>query len=80
MSLGKAVVSTSIGAEGIPCVSGVNCLIADQAAEFAAHALQLFRETTFRKEMGEEARKTARNYFDRSSIGRSLIEFYKGLR
>ena len=80
MSLGKAVVSTSIGAEGIPCVSGVNCLIADQAAEFAAHALQLFRETTFRKEMGKEARKTARNYFDRSSIGRSLIEFYKGLR
>ena len=79
MSLGKAVVSTSIGAEGIPCVSGVNCLIADQAEEFAAHALQLFREASFREEMGQEARKTARNYFDRASIGRSLIEFYKKL-
>ena len=79
MSLGKAVVSTSIGAEGIPCVSGVNCLIADQAEEFAAHALQLFREAAFREEMGQEARKTARNYFDRTSIGRSLIEFYKEL-
>jgi glycosyltransferase involved in cell wall biosynthesis len=79
MSLGKAVVSTSIGAEGIPCVSGVNCLIADLAKEFAAHALQLFREAAFREEMGQEARKTAGNYFDRASIGRSLIEFYKKL-
>ena len=36
MALGKAVITTTVGAEGIHCEDGKNILLADTAAEFAA--------------------------------------------
>jgi polysaccharide biosynthesis protein PslH len=44
MAMGAAIVSTSIGVEGLPVVDGVNCRIADDAASFAAATVALLKD------------------------------------
>jgi glycosyltransferase involved in cell wall biosynthesis len=60
MAAGKAVVSTSLGAEGLPVVHGVHVLLADDAATFAEHTARLLREPAERNRL--------------SSSGRALVE------
>jgi glycosyltransferase involved in cell wall biosynthesis len=57
MAMGKAVVSTAIGAEGLPVHPGQNILIADDPAEFADETIQLLRAPTRRAELGRTARE-----------------------
>lgn len=47
-SMGIPVVSTSIGAEGIPLVSGEHCIVADKPDDFIAGILQLQDESAYR--------------------------------
>lgn len=43
MAMGKAVVSTSLGAEGLPVKHGKNILIADHPREFAGAVVRVLR-------------------------------------
>jgi glycosyltransferase involved in cell wall biosynthesis len=52
----KAVVSTSIGAEGIDITPGKNILIADTPAEFSAAVLKLFQDPGLRLRLGKAGR------------------------
>ena len=47
-SLGIPVVSTSIGAEGIPLISGKHCIIADTPQAFVAGIVKLQDDSTYR--------------------------------
>jgi glycosyltransferase involved in cell wall biosynthesis len=63
MAMGKAVVSTSIGAEGLPVQPGENILMADDPDTFAQSVVSLLRDATRRREIGLAARKlVAENY------------------
>ena len=63
MAMGKAVVSTSIGAEGLPVRPGENILMADDPDAFAQSVVSLLRDATRRREIGLAARKlVAENY------------------
>ncbi|HEX8818128.1 MAG TPA: glycosyltransferase family 4 protein [Terriglobales bacterium] len=57
MSMGKAVISTTIGAEGLPVRDGEHLLIADDPSAFASRALQLLRNPMERQRLGSAARK-----------------------
>ena len=57
MAMGKAVVSTTIGAEGLPVHPGQDILIADDPGEFADQTIQLLRAPTRRAELGRTARE-----------------------
>jgi polysaccharide biosynthesis protein PslH len=57
MGMAKAVVSTSIGAEGLPLRHGENVLLADEPAEFAACVVSLLRHPAHRKRLGQASRK-----------------------
>ncbi|HEY1677837.1 MAG TPA: glycosyltransferase family 4 protein [Candidatus Sulfotelmatobacter sp.] len=57
MAMGKAVVSTSIGAEGLPVQSGENILLADTPRDFARSVLSLLTDETRRKSLGAAARR-----------------------
>jgi len=57
MSMGKAVVSTSIGAEGLPVRDGEHLLLADDPASFAQMVVNLHREPERRRQIGIAARK-----------------------
>lgn len=57
MAMGKAVVSTSVGAEGLPVTPGENILLADQPEEFAGKVLELLRDADARLRLGCGARQ-----------------------
>lgn len=54
---GKAVVSTTIGAEGNHAIAGEQYLKADTAEEFASSIIALFRSREKRYELGDAARR-----------------------
>ena len=56
MAMGKAVVSTSVGAEGLPVRSGENILLADAPQDFANSVISLLRDSNERKRLGAAAR------------------------
>jgi polysaccharide biosynthesis protein PslH len=57
MSMGKAVVSTTIGAEGLPVQPGDNIILADEPHIFARSVASLLRNPSRRAEIGRAARK-----------------------
>src|SRR4029077_10492473 len=63
MAMGKAVVSTSVGAEGLPVLAGENIRLADTTAEFAHSVVALLRDPNQRKRLGTAARNLVeKNY------------------
>ena len=63
MAMGKAVVSTTIGAEGLPVRHGENILIADAPQDFARQTVALLGNAAQRNQIGTAARKlVAENY------------------
>ena len=56
MSMGKAVVSTSVGAEGLPVQTGENILLADEPNDFASSVITLLRDSNLRRRLGTAAR------------------------
>jgi glycosyltransferase involved in cell wall biosynthesis len=53
---GVPMVSTSLGAEGLPLVDGQHLLLADAAEAFAGAVVRLLSEREFAKRMAEKAR------------------------
>ena len=56
MAMGKAVVSTTVGAEGLPVRAGDNLLLADTPSDFARSVVSLLRDANERKRLGTAAR------------------------
>jgi len=77
--LGKAVISTSKGAEGIDYKDGKNILIGDTPEVFASHMLSLLSEQERSKELGSAARLLALEKYDWQKLGLKLVNFYKSL-
>jgi polysaccharide biosynthesis protein PslH len=62
MATGKAVVSTSIGAEGLDVHHGSDIVLADDAAMFAESVIQLLQDADARGRLGKSARHLASKY------------------
>jgi sugar transferase (PEP-CTERM/EpsH1 system associated) len=77
MSMSKAVVSTSIGAEGIEYTDGKNILIGDNPQDFADKVLGLMDDGLKSRQIGAEGRKLVCGKYDWDTIGRGLKEVYK---
>ena len=59
MAMGRPIVSTTLGAEGIECTTGEDILIADDPERFALDVVRLLEDPALGARMGEEARRTA---------------------
>jgi sugar transferase (PEP-CTERM/EpsH1 system associated) len=57
MAMGKAVISTSVGAEGLPVRSEQDILIADTPDAFAGAVVRLLADRNLRSEIGRAARE-----------------------
>ena len=79
MAMGKAMISTTIGSEGIAYTNGKNILIADSPEEFIAAIEKCVNNKQFCKSLGREAMKLAEEKYSNEAIGRSLNGFYKDL-
>ena len=69
MSMGKPVVSTSIGAEGLAVKDGTHVLIRDTPAEFARAAVSLMSSEELCRKIGQDGRKRFRNHRCKSRPG-----------
>jgi sugar transferase (PEP-CTERM/EpsH1 system associated) len=77
MAMSKAVISTSIGAEGLPVVAGRNILLADDPHEFARQAVALLRNSARRNELGRAARLLVEQNHSWNSVGTYLFNALK---
>ena len=68
MAMGKAVVSTTIGAEGLPVTSGENVLIADEPRAFADAVVRLLRDLQLRQRLEAAARRLVLEHYDWSAV------------
>jgi glycosyltransferase involved in cell wall biosynthesis len=57
LAMGKAVVSTSVGAEGLPLEHGRHFLQADAPADFARSVVELLRDPGRRQVLGSAGRR-----------------------
>lgn len=80
MAMGKAILSTSIGAEGIGGKEGQEYLIANDANTFTEKVIYLLTHPEVQHELGRNARKYAENTFGNNAIGARLIAFYEYLQ
>ena len=80
MALGKPVISTPIGAEGIDHTEGLNILIARNANEFAQHIISLDEAPDFMRMIGTEARKLIETRYADERIVKDLVDLYERLR
>jgi len=72
MAMGKAVVSTTIGAEGLPVTDGEHVLLADEPASFARAVVHLMRDTAHRGRIEAAARALVLARYDWSAVAGEL--------
>ncbi len=76
MAMGKAIVSTTLGADGIECVPGRDLILADNAEEFARAVAALMRDPARRRELGANARCLAETRYDWQKLVPKFEELY----
>ena len=79
MALGKAIISTSIGAEGLNYTDGENIVIANDPKSFAEKAHQLNENLLEIPRIGENARVHVSEYYDQSKITKKLVKFCESI-
>lgn len=72
MAMSKAVVSTSVGAEGLPVRSGENILLTDTPNDFAQAVLSLLRDANQRQRLGASARALVEKNYSWRKIAESF--------
>lgn len=79
MATGKAIVTTTIGTEGISTRHGENILVVDEPEHFAYEICKLLFNRDYYDRIGENARNFIAREYDNRTITRSLIDFYEKL-
>ena len=72
MSMGKAVVSTTVGAEGLPVTTGRDVEIADEPSRFAHAVVHLMRDTLARRAIETAARQLVVERYDWSAVAQDF--------
>lgn len=79
MALGRAIVTTSISAEGIPVQHGRHLLLADNAEDFVNCVATLIENPQLCKTLGEHAQALIAAQFDLSRISVGVSDFYESI-
>ncbi|MDQ6770242.1 MAG: glycosyltransferase family 4 protein [Gemmatimonadota bacterium] len=78
-AMGKAVVSTAVGCEGLEARDGENILVRNSAEAFAAGVEAVLADDELRRRLGAEARRTAEERYDWEVIGDQMLPHYRNL-
>jgi len=79
MAMGKAVVSTTMGAEGLPVRHGENIVLADDPADFASQVVQLLRDPQRRAQLGRAARQLVEENYGWPSVAAHFDQIMQGV-
>ena len=72
MAMEKPIVSTTIGAEGLPLRDGDHLLLADTAEAFAESIVRVLSDETLAKRLGQRAASEVREKFGWPNVARSF--------
>ncbi|MDE0011812.1 MAG: glycosyltransferase family 4 protein [Candidatus Poribacteria bacterium] len=76
LAIGKAIVSTTVGAEGLDLRDGEEIFIADEPTAFADAVTRLLMDSELRRRIGENGRARVEQDYDWRSIGEKLHGVY----
>jgi glycosyltransferase involved in cell wall biosynthesis len=74
MAMGKAMVSTRVGVEGLPVVPGEHLLVADEPEEFAAAVVRLLNDVPIRQRIGQAARCLVEDGYGWPQVAQSFYD------
>ncbi len=77
MALGRPVVSTSIGCEGLDVLHEQHLLIADEPDEFAKQTIRLLTDRALYRHIAEQARELVVENYDWDVIAEKLLKSYE---
>jgi glycosyltransferase involved in cell wall biosynthesis len=77
MAKGKPVVTTPLGAEGLPVRHGKNIILANQAEEFLQQTEKLLKYPDFYQKIGQNAYNFVAKKFNNATLASGLADFYK---
>ena len=80
MAMGKVVITTTIGAEGINIRNHENCMIADTIDEFKMAVIEMLQHHEKRTLIAHNARQLIEKEHDNVVLTDKLIAFYKQIR
>ena len=78
-AMGRAVVSTSLGCEGLRTINEGNIVIRDDARGFAAAVLEVLSDPRMRARLESGARRTAEELYSWDRVGDTLRAAYRHL-
>ena len=79
LAYAKPIITTSIGAEGIPYTKNKELLIADTSQEFVNAIVSLLSNPTQKQQLQINARVLAESQFNYQKLASQLILFYHQL-
>ena len=80
MAMGKAVITTQIGAEGILYDEDVNIIIAENKAKMAEAIHRINENPASAEEIGKAARKLVEEVYDNRKLIERLLLFYQQIK
>jgi len=80
LSMGKAIVTTSLGCEGLDVIHGEHLLIADEPQTFAREILRLFANPSLAADLGRRGRELVRKRYEWAVIAEAMEEVYASCR
>ena len=79
LAYGKAIITTSIGAEGIPYTKNKELLFADTQEDFVKMIIDLLSNSSKKQQLQINARALAESHFEYRKLASELILFYNQL-
>jgi glycosyltransferase involved in cell wall biosynthesis len=79
MLMGKAVVTTSIGAQGLPIKNNEHCIIADTAEDFAKAIIDLLNDPQKTEQLGKAAQALMLNFYDNKKVSELWRKCYESM-
>lgn len=77
LAMGKPIVSTTIGCEGIKIVDGQDLLLADTPKDFAAAIGRVFDDAALRESLARKGRAVAERVYSWDSLAGKLLGLYE---
>lgn len=77
LSMGKAIVSTSVGSEGLEVVHGEHLLVADDPESFAREVIKVLRDRDLARRLGTAGRQLVQRQYEWEIIAKDLDRVYQ---
>lgn len=79
MAMGKPVITTTMGAEGLEAVPGKHFMIADRPREFAGSIMKLLKDQQLMDNLGDSARKFVVERYSWENVAAQFESLYRTL-